>query len=82
MSHNPLDAARDEGFIAGASSIYSETLRDRLAMSAFSAFGGAFVTSGWHNPNDYQIECMVRASYRWADIALKVRDDAMMEARK
>lgn len=33
MSYNPLDAARDEGFTAGVTSIHSETLRDRFAVA-------------------------------------------------
>lgn len=69
MSHNPLDAARDEGFIAGVTSIQSETLRDRFAMAALTGLLAC-------RPPHSTVTRKERAEYAYKYA------DAMMEARK
>lgn len=49
------------------------SVRDYIAGQALAAFGAAFLASGWHNPNDYQIGVMVDGAYRTADAMLAAR---------
>lgn len=75
MSHNPLDAARDEGFALGQSA-QIETLRDRFAMAALQGLLA----------NPTALKNTVRVfGFRGDDILAKQAyefADAMLRARK
>lgn len=49
------------------------SLRDYFAGQALVGFTEAFLSGGWHNPNEYQIEVLARNSYLAADAMLKAR---------
>lgn len=63
MSHNPLDAARDEGFVLGQSA-QIETLRDRFAIAALPGLIERYAPD---------INEVVREAYLYADAMMEAR---------
>jgi len=49
------------------------SLRDYIAVNALVGFTHAFVGSGWHSPNGYQIEVLAKNAYAAADAMLIAR---------
>lgn len=69
----------EHGFTDDDSPTYADvrhsgmTLRDWFAGQALVGLTNAFVSSGWHNPNAYQLEVLAKGSFAAADFMIAAR---------
>jgi hypothetical protein len=52
----------------------ARTLRDEFAMAALATVAASFIGGGWSNPNEYQVNQMVKTAYQVADAMMKARE--------
>ena len=61
------------GEFSGLHPEHGMSLRDWFAGQALIGFTNAFISSGWHSPNEYQIEVLAKNAYVAADAMLAER---------